>query len=64
MDQIEQQEECHQQNIKRDDSWKNQMKYLSGKFPGMDKKLNTLTNLIPDLSAQPREGKHKYEKES
>ena len=30
----------------------------------MDGKLNTLTNLIAELAAQAREGKHKYESES
>ena len=30
----------------------------------MNEKLNALTNLISDLAAQAREGKHKYESES
>ena len=64
MDQKKHQEEYHQQNAEGNESWKNKVEKLKEKFQGMDEKLNALTNLISDLAARAREGKHKYESES
>ena len=52
------------QNTEGNNSLKNQVENLIDKFHVMDKKLNTLTNLISNLAAQAREGKRKYESES
>ena len=61
MDQTEQQEEYHQQNMERNETRENKIKNITNKFDEMDEKLNNLTDLISDLAAQRREGKHKYE---
>ena len=61
MDQTEQQEEYHQQNMEGNETWENKIKNITNKFDEMDVKLNNLTDLISDLAAQRREGKHKYE---
>ena len=61
MDQTEEQEEYNQQKTEGNESLENKVENLTEKFHGMDEKLNTLTNLIADIAAQAREGKHKYE---
>ena len=61
MDQTEEQEEYNQQKTEGNESLEKKVENLTEKFHGMDEKLNTLTNLIADIAAQAREGKHKYE---
>ena len=38
----------------------NKVENLTEKFHRMNEKLNTLTNLIADIAAQARQGKHRY----
>ena len=57
----EEQEEYHQQKTEGNESLENKVENLTEKFHGMDEKLNNLTNLIADIAAQARGGKHKYE---
>ena len=61
MDQTEEQEEYNQQKTEGNESLEKKVENLTEKFHGMDEKLNTLTNVIADIAAQAREGKHKYE---
>ena len=61
MDQTDEQEEYNQQKTEGNESLENKVENLTERFHGMDKKLNTLTNLIADIAAQARKGKRKYE---
>ena len=61
MDQTEEQEEYNQQKNEGNESLENKVQNLTEKFHGMDEKLNALANLMADIAAQAREGKHKYQ---
>ena len=61
MDQTVEQVECNQQKTEGNENLENKVQNLTEKFHGMNEKLNTLTNLITDIAAQAKEGKHKYE---
>ena len=61
MDQTEEQEEYNQQKTEGNESLENKVENLAVRFHAMDKKLNTLTNLIADIAAQAREGRLNYE---
>ena len=61
MDQTEEQEEYNQQKTEGNESLENKVENLAVRFHAMDKKLNTLTNLIADIAAQAREGRLSYE---
>ena len=61
MDQTEEQKEYNQQKTEGNESLENKVQNLTEKFHGLNKKLNTLTNLIPEIAAQAKEGKLKCE---
>ena len=61
MDQTEEQEEYNQQKTEGNESLENKVENLAERFHAIDKKLNTLTNLIADIAAQAREGRLYYE---
>ena len=61
MDQTEEQEEYNQQKTEGNESLENKVENLAERFHAIDKKLNTLTNLIADIAAQAREGRLNYE---
>ena len=55
MNQTEEQEKYNQQKTEGNDILENKVENLTEKIHGMDKKLNTLTNLVGDIAAQARE---------
>ena len=55
MNQTEEQEKYNQQKTEGNDILENKVENLIEKIHGMDKKLNTLTNLAGDIAAQARE---------
>ena len=61
MNQTEEQEKYNQQKTEGNDILENKVENLIEKIHGMDKKLNTLTNLAGDIAAQAREWKRTYE---